>query len=160
MESAAIISDKVDETLINELTGDNQVEQRIASNINHGVDATADKITEWRAGAHNLGQAAQDKLYGAAGAVHYAVANMGEEAGEWFQNAGSDMKNWVLKAGNRIEYAAASARDGVYNGLSATGQAIGNTVHGIKEGTNNMINGAENAIGDRLQQAGQAIKNN
>uniref|UniRef100_A0AC35FEK3 Secreted protein n=1 Tax=Panagrolaimus sp. PS1159 TaxID=55785 RepID=A0AC35FEK3_9BILA len=46
-----------------------QIEQRIASNINHGVDATADKITEWRSDAHNLGQAAQDKLYGAAGAV-------------------------------------------------------------------------------------------
>ena len=126
MESAAIISDKVDENLINELIKDNQVEQRIASNINYGVDATADKITEWRADAHNLGQAAQDKLYGATGAI---------------QNA------------------AASARDGVYNGLSATGQAIGNTVHGIKEGTSNMINGAENAIGDRLVNAGQAIRN-
>uniref|UniRef100_A0AC35FBH0 Secreted protein n=1 Tax=Panagrolaimus sp. PS1159 TaxID=55785 RepID=A0AC35FBH0_9BILA len=69
MESAAIISDKVDDNIINELTGQNQIEQRIASNINHGVDATADKITEWRSDAHNLGQAAQDKLYGAAGAV-------------------------------------------------------------------------------------------
>jgi hypothetical protein len=126
MESAAIVTDKVDDNLINELTGGNQVEQRIATNINHGVDATADKITEFRQDAHNLGQAAQDKAYGAAAAV---------------QNA------------------AASARDGVYSGLSATGQAIGNTVHNIKEGTNNALHGAENAIGTKLEQAGQAIKN-
>uniref|UniRef100_A0AC35FEJ3 Uncharacterized protein n=1 Tax=Panagrolaimus sp. PS1159 TaxID=55785 RepID=A0AC35FEJ3_9BILA len=57
------------------------------------------------------------------------------------------------------ENAAASARDGVYNGLSATGQAIGNTVHGIKEGASNMVNGAEDALGNRLINAGQAIKN-
>ena len=46
-----------------------QVEQRVASNINQGVDATANKISEWRQDAHNLGQAATDKVYGAANAV-------------------------------------------------------------------------------------------
>lgn len=35
----------------------------------------------------------------------------------------------------------------------------GNTVHNIKEGTNNAIIGAENAVGNKLEQAGQAIKN-
>uniref|UniRef100_A0AC34QHM5 Uncharacterized protein n=1 Tax=Panagrolaimus sp. JU765 TaxID=591449 RepID=A0AC34QHM5_9BILA len=76
------------------------------------------------------------------------VSDFGQAAHDKFVGAAQSVGN-----------AAANVGAGIRQGVQNTGQAIGNGWHYVYDGAGNIIGTAENAVGRKLENAGNALQN-